>query len=145
MEGFEEEGNIPVAGDHVGIADGAVDANVLALSADETLFAWDLLGAVSENGVRSGVTGDGGLLRAGETSSAVADGGRMRIRLSVMKSVSSKSTSTQSGAADSSVMAVVVLLPCAVRENTALVPSQTGLMVARPKGLSSARSCASRA
>ena len=109
------------------------------------MFAWDLLAVGSESGARSSVTRDGGLLRTGKTSSAVANGGCMRVCVSVMEFVSSESTSAQSGAADSSVTAVVVLLPCAVRENTALVPSQTGLMIPRPKGLSSARSCASRA
>lgn len=115
MEGFEEEGNIPVAGDHVGIADGAVDANVLALSADETLFAWDLLVVVSESGAGSGVTWDGSLMCASEASSAMTNVGCIRICLSAMKFVGSESTSTQSGAADSGVTAVVVLLPCAVR------------------------------
>ena len=144
-ERFEGERNIPVAGDHVRIADWAVDANVLALSADEAMFAWDLLAVGSESGARSSVTMDGGLLRTGETSSAVANGGCMRVCVSVIEFVSSKSTSTQSGAADSSVTAVVVLLPCAVRESAILVASQRGLMVPRLKGLSSSRSRTSRA
>jgi hypothetical protein len=66
--------SLAIARDHVGVADGAIDTNVLTLAVDESVMGSRLV-AVAEHRSSSGVAGDSGLLRTSKTSALVTNSG----------------------------------------------------------------------